>query len=231
VTILEPTVIMKFGFTPSINIGYIPQQITWGVTPILKIGFLPKLETTWLPYDPDDIVVTGGTPAVTISPPSSSAAAQSGTIGVLSPDTAITTATTNVIPATPVVSGLVRPHTPKLTGPTRISPSAFAKKGLTIDLFLDQEAAVTASVVASYKTDGKGKAKPHTVSRVTTDKLGVGARTLILHATKAGEAEFAKLGRVSTKVEVTFAYADKTKITLTHALTIAAGSPPLKVHT
>jgi hypothetical protein len=219
VTILEPEMILKFGFTPSINMGYIPQQTTWGTTSLLKIGFLPKLAATWLPYDPADLAVKGASPVVTVSPPSSPGQGQSGTTGTL---------TTPNTSTPPVVSGLVRPHTPKISAPHRISPAAFAKKGVKVDLLLDQEATVTVTIVATYRSGHAAKAKTHTISDVTTRKLAAGARHLTLLESAAGKRALAALGHLRAKVEVTFTYADKTTLTLARDLEIAPAPPPKK---
>src|ERR1700722_11004365 len=63
---IVPEEILKFDFTPGIEIGFLPQQATWGTTSLMKMGFLPKQGTSFLPYSPQAVVVKGESPPVVV---------------------------------------------------------------------------------------------------------------------------------------------------------------------
>jgi hypothetical protein len=204
---LEPEQILEFDFTPGIEIGFLPQEPSWGTTSLMLMGFLPKQGTSFLPYDPEDLGVKGSTPPEVISPPP----------GGSSP-----------APPTPPSSppGSVRPHAPYVKLVKRISPKAYLKHGIRVELYLDAAADVEAHVEAKFKLMHQRKPKERDISKSAARKLAAGFYEITLKPNGTAKAVLSKHNAVSADAVVRIVYEDKTEKTLKQAFRIAR--PPAK---
>lgn len=245
---LGPEPILRFEFTPGIEIGFLPQQAQWGARSLMKMGFLPKQGTSFLPYNLEMLEVIGESPPRTAptkaeeepvptpSPPAG--AAPVATAPTASPATTstppATTTTTTTPPATtppattpPVlvapVSGLIRPHNPQLSLVSRISPRAYLKSGIAVRLYLDGPGHVSARVTSNFKM-GAGKAKEHTISKTASRNLASGHYEITLRPDSAAKLALQRHRSLEAEVILSFLYSDKTSGEVKKSFMIAPAS-------
>lgn len=205
---VEPEEILELDFTPGIDIGFVPQEPSWGTASLMKMGFLPKQGTSFLPYDPEDLGVKGETPPEAISPPSP------GKAGSTPPGTPPST-----------LPGTVRAHKPSLAAVSRISPKSYLKHGIRCRLYLDAAAEVNAHVEAKYRLAGR-KAKEREISKTASRKLAAGFYEITLKPDAAAKVALAQHKTLKAEVIVKIAYDDRTTTKLEHRFRIAM--PPTK---
>src|SRR5690348_4997706 len=99
------------GWQPPADIGLLPQSAGDGDTPFFAIGWQPKRSAAYYPYDPAELVVAHGQPdpAPVAEQPAPAPAPPA--------------------PA-PLPPAVIRPHSARLSLPTRKNPQLFRRHGL-----------------------------------------------------------------------------------------------------
>jgi hypothetical protein len=217
---VEPEVILKFDFTPGIEIGFLPQQPEWGTVSLMDMGFLPVQGTSFLPYAPADLAVTGASPVEVPPgeshqqeiPASPSSPGAPGARPGLAPG-----ASPGLPPGPP---GVVRPHRPSVAAVSRISPARYLKSGIELVLYLDAAGAADAHVQSRFGMV-PASAREHVISKRVSRKLAPGHYKITLAANPAGKAALRRHRRLAAEAMVSIAYDDKTQAKLTHGFEIA----------
>ena len=206
---VEPEVILKFDFTPGIEIGFLPQEPEWGTVSLMEMGFLPKQGTSFLPYAPSDLLVKGASP---VEVPPESHEIPGPPSGPSAPG-----ATSGLPPGPP---GVVRPHHPSVALVSRIAPAHYLKSGLELVLYLDAAAEAGAHVESKFGMV-PARAREHVISKRVSRKLAPGHYKVTLAANPTAKAALRRHGRLAADAMVSVAYEDRTLTKLTRAFEIA----------